>query len=111
MAVITFPDEQVWLAARWAFRQLLEDVRDRLPDDREVAEEFERATALDGLHLGEIEPSVAERVSRELRQFTVGFLRGSQRSKVAERYPDAESQEMYRSGVAQLAKLLAISRE
>src|SRR5262245_38874948 len=51
MAVISFSDrpDEIWCVAGWPFRQVLNDVMSKYPDDAEMADAFDHADALSGL--------------------------------------------------------------
>jgi hypothetical protein len=73
MAVISVPRSEPWVVARWAFREVLEHVLDKLDDELDIRA-TEQALALDGLHLNLLPKDqalrlahVLEGVSEELR--------------------------------------------
>ena len=107
MAVIGFhyPD-QGWVAARWAFRQILDDVVSQFPDDFEMKHQFEQAIALDGLHLDMLAIEVADKIAGRICHVATGILNGSIHSSVKEHYPDSATQEIYREGLRSLVKSL-----
>jgi hypothetical protein len=107
MAVIGFryPD-QGWVVARWAFRQILDDVASQFPDDHQMKQQFEQAIALDGLHLDLLSPEVADKIADCICRVATGILNGSIHSTVTDRYPDARTPEMYREGLLSLVRSL-----
>ena len=112
MAVISFSarKDEIWVAARWALRELLADVSAQYPDDRQMAEKFKEAVALDGLHLDLLDPSLAQRITRALGLVVDGVLDGSIKSGISVRYPDAQTLEAYREGLLGLKAVLGAAQ-
>jgi hypothetical protein len=112
MAIITFENhERDWLVARWAFRQLFEDVVTQFPDDVEMDQQFRQAIALDGLHFTLLEPDFANRIADRIRCVAMGILKGTIHSTVTAHYPDAETPQMYREGLLELVKSIDCKTE
>ncbi len=105
MAVIVFHDpEQEWFAAGWAFRQILDDVMDRYPDDLEMERKFVQSQALGGLILTLLPPDFANRIAERICRVTVGILNGSIQSSVDERYHGTTRPQAYRTGLPSLVR-------
>jgi hypothetical protein len=105
MAVISFSDkpEQTWCVAGWAFRQVLNDVLSEFPDDAEMAEAFERADALSGLHIDGLEPQLAARITHAITHVVQGILSGTIQSGIHRQdYSGGNTVPEYRKGLQQL---------
>jgi hypothetical protein len=79
MAVISVPESEPWMVARWAFRMVMEHAIQALDDDGDIAA-VRQAVAIDGLHLDLLPPDQAARLARAL-EHTAGEVRTELRSK------------------------------
>ena len=105
MGVISFSDtaERIWYVAGWAFRQILEDVLAQNPNDREMAEQFERAISISGLILYVLERTLADRITASIRDVATGILSGRIQSKIVEQpYGDDETVRQYHEALKEL---------
>jgi hypothetical protein len=112
--VIAFSSEpqDIWLKAGWAFRQVLDDVSTQHPDDSEMAEEFESAKALSGLHIDMLDPDLATRVTKAIRSVVEGILSGTIRSGIHDKiYGDARTIAQYKEALRELLNMLPAPAE
>lgn len=107
--IVNYPPrnaEDVWQVARWAFVWLLQEAMVKSHDESTRAV-FERAIALDGLHLHLLEPDAAETARRILlgvaRRGAAGDL---PQVEVEGRTLDQDSQKQFRAAASDLVKLL-----
>jgi hypothetical protein len=104
--VISFSDknEEVWgVVAGWAFRQVLDDVISRYPEDSEMTDAFTKAEAIGDLQIYSLEPELASRVTRAIWQVVTDILSGAIRSGIHDQpYGDAERVEQYRGALQEL---------
>jgi hypothetical protein len=109
MAVISFSDkpEEVWGVAGWAFRQILEDVLARFPNDSEMRASFEFPLESSGLCVELLPPELAGRVTNAIRQVAEGILDGTIRSGIADKpYGAADTVGQYHEGLRTLLKAI-----
>ena len=115
MAVIGFSyqPEEIWCAAGWIFRQVLDDVSSRYPEDSEIADEFDGARARSGLGLDLVESELAARIATAIWQVASGILSGEIRSGLEDRPDgDAERIQEYREALRELLDVFpAVWRE
>ena len=104
MAVVSFKNEAGWVIARWAFRRLLEDIEQRNPQDTAMSREFEQALALDGLHLGLIEPSLSQKILHAMHRTVQELL--DDVSGTLKRGLDEEGYRMYREALPELLRYI-----
>ena len=101
--------EEVWQVARWAFASLLRQAIAECEQDFEVRSIFERAIALDGLHLHLLTPDEAFKVRTILTSVASRAARGQLPDvEVAGRVLDVPSQIQFRTAAAELEALLSV---
>jgi hypothetical protein len=106
MAVVAISESEVWFAARWAFRWLMDQAIAGAGDER-TRVVFEQASALDGLHLHLLESEGAARAQKVLLKVAQRAARGQlPEVEVEGRVLDAGSQLEFRSAASDLVKLL-----
>jgi hypothetical protein len=109
MAVIGFsgkPDE-IWNAAGWAFRQILDDVITQHSDDDEMVRELVEANATKGLNIDLLDRDFASRVTNAIRDTATDILSGSLRSGIHEKsYGDTKTVEQYLEALRELLKTI-----
>lgn len=104
MAVVSFKEDVGWVVARWAFRRLLEDIEQRNPHDIAMSKEFEQAIALDGLHIGLLEPYFGRRILHAMHgtvQELLDDVSGRLRKEL-----DEEDYQMYREALPELFRYI-----
>jgi hypothetical protein len=109
MGTIAFSSrpEECWAVAGWAIRQILDDVASQYPQDSQIAEEFERAKAIDGLMVYLLRPDLAARVTNAIREVATGILSEAIRSGIhAQPYGDARTVEQYREALRELLEAI-----
>jgi hypothetical protein len=112
MAVLGFSKkpEEIWSVAGWAFRQVLDDVIARHPDDAEMAREFVEAKAIKGLSVDMLDPHFAARVTEAIRQEVEAILSGTVRSGLLDKpYGDARTVEQYLGALRELLSAIPSS--
>jgi hypothetical protein len=105
MGAIAFSEkpEESWVVAGWAFRQVLDDVASRHPEDSEMAKEFEEAKAISGLIVYKLQPGFAARLTSAIREVATGVLSGTIQSGIVDQpYSDEGTVQEYRKGLQQL---------
>jgi len=106
IAFSTKPEES-WVVAGWAFRQILDDIAAKHPDDSEIARTFEEAKALSGLMVYRLHPDLAARVTTAIREVTAGILSGTIQSGIVNQtYGDERTAQEYRKGLQQLLETI-----
>jgi hypothetical protein len=101
--------EESWVVAGWALRQILDDTASQSPEDSEIATEFERAKAIDGLMVYLLRPDLAARLTDAIREVTTGILAETIRSSIVDRpYGDARTVAEYRKGLRQLLEAIPL---
>lgn len=103
--LIHFSDKQenVWIVAGWAYRQVLEDVVAHCPSDSQIAAEAILAKDVGYVFINELAPPLASRFARAIRESCEGILSGAIRSGIYEKpYGDAHTVEQYRLRLQQL---------
>ncbi len=112
MAVIDFSDrpEEIWCVASWAFRQVLDDVMSLNLENLVMAEQFYKAKLFSGLHMGFLEPNLADTITKAMEQVAIGTLSGEFRSGIyAQPYGDENTLKQYCIGLEQLLEVIASS--
>jgi hypothetical protein len=98
--------EQIWLKARWAFRQILEDVSAQYPGDTQMRETFDQAEWNSGLAVNQLSKELAERVVIALREATTGILAGTIESGIISKpYGDAQCKPNIKKPFANYSRL------
>lgn len=85
MAVIGFSDkaDHIWHGRGWVFRQILDDVASKYPEDPEMIEEFRQAKHYyNGLSIYSLDSNLASRVTSAIREVAEGILAGTIRSGI-----------------------------
>ncbi len=109
MGSIAFSEkpENIWAVAGWALRQVLDDTASQQPHDSEMAEEFVRAKAIDGLTVYLMPPEFAARVTRAIRATAQGILSGAIRSGITDKaIGDARTVAQYREALRELLEAI-----
>lgn len=108
MAVVSFGEheDEVWLAARWAFSGFLGAVREKCLGDRDLEFAIDEAIALDGLHLTLLDGAIVKRLSPKLRGVAAEIIAGQLPALQEGRVLDAGSQEQYRGAIQELLGLI-----
>jgi hypothetical protein len=99
--------EESWVKAGWVLRQILDDVSSHYPQDSEMAEEFERAKAINGLMVHLLQPDLAAKVTAAIREVATGILSGTILSGIADKpYGDERTVRQYREALQQLLEVV-----
>ena len=107
--VISFGDEssKIWMKAGWAFRQVLDDVLLVYPYDMELEEAFERAKAISGLSVDDLNQELRQRVITRLRYTVTRLVNGSFESGITRLpYGDARTQAQYMECLQELLPMI-----
>ncbi len=102
MAAISFSrkSEEQWVAAGWAFRQVLDDTISQRKKDAEMRKLFEESKALKSLMLYLLEPDVANRVTAAIEEVVSGILSGVVESGIRHQsYSNENTVQEYRKGL------------
>src|SRR5947209_2861375 len=114
MAMIGFSEraEHKWFVARWAYRQILEDVISNYPNDHELLELLGREIETDGLLTKFIEHDLAIRIAKAVQEVAVGTLSGTIRSGLHDKIPaDDFRQNEYRKALQELLEAIPSPQE
>ena len=95
------------VVAGWAFRQILDDVMSAYPDDSDLAALLQEAEDFGYLHIGNLEPRLANRVTASITEVATKILNGTLPSSILERFNDGEMSKEYLKG---LRALLDVAR-
>jgi hypothetical protein len=109
MGSIAFSEkpENIWAVAGWALRQVLDDTASQQPHDSEMAEEFVRAKAVDGLMVYLLPPELAARITSGIKTATQGILSGAIRSGITDKaISDARTVAQYREALRELLEAI-----
>jgi hypothetical protein len=102
--------EESWVVAGWTFRQILDDTARQHPEDSEMATEFEAAKAISGLMVYMLQPDLAARTTRAIREVATGILSGEIRSGIVDqRYGNEQTVLEYRKGLQMLLEAIPSS--
>ena len=100
--------EEIWFAAGWAFRQVLDDVISQFPEDLEMYEVFSDAKHHGGLNIDLLSPEFSIRITEALREVAMAILCGSVKSGIVDKpYGDAKTVEQYQEVLRQLVDLIS----
>src|SRR5262249_21820647 len=111
MAVIAFSDDpgKGWVVAGWAVRQVLDDVLSQHPNDSAMAAEFAVAKLTSGILVHSLEPDLAARVTKAIRDVATGILSGRIRSGIYDQpYGDAGTVEQYLAALKELLQIIPV---
>jgi hypothetical protein len=99
--------KDVWQVARWAFVWLLRQAQAECADDSSTRPIFEKAIALDGLHLHLLEPDDARATRRVLLKVaSTAAAGGLPAVEVDGRVLDDASQQEFRTAANELISML-----
>jgi hypothetical protein len=110
MAVISFSNrpEETWCVAGWAFRQILDDVISQHQGDEQMASEFEQAKRISGLPVELLERSLADRITKSIRNVATAILSGSVRSGIVHQpYGDETTIQQYLESLKELLQIVS----
>lgn len=114
MAVIAFskdPNEGL-VYAGWVIRQVLDDTLAQNPNDAEMAAAFALAKESFGIVVYALQPDLAARVTKAMRDTATGILEGTIRSGILDKgWGDARTVEQYRGVLAEVLKAIASTDE
>jgi hypothetical protein len=108
MADICFSEDQdgAWVVARWAFRQILQDVVQQYAGDSEIEAVLIRAEATGYLHVDSLDNSLGRKITAAIQEVATGILAGTVRSGVSDRHRGESTEEEYRKGLRMLLAAL-----
>jgi len=109
MAVISFLEKQEhnWVVARWAYRQILEDVISHCPADSEMIGVLADKMESDGLLMEFLEPALAARITSAIKRVAEGILSGAIRSAIQDKPSGtAHMVQEYRKGLQELLETI-----
>lgn len=107
MAVIRFRPEHSWIVARWACRQILEDVLAITPQDSEVIKALREQADVDGILLDSFDPLLAAKISNRIKFAAEEILSGRIQSSILEKpFGNPHMVEEYRKGLKQLLDII-----
>ena len=99
--------EDIWYVAGWAFRQLLDDVRQQYAKDTEIVAQLESAELYSGLMIDLLDPSVANRITDAISKVIDGILNHTIRSGIEEQpYGDTVTVEQYFGALKELSLMI-----
>lgn len=114
MGAIAFSEqpEHIWVVAGWAFRQLLDDVSAKYPNDSEMRNAFDEAKAIGGLIVYRLQPDVAVRITEGIRAVASAILADTAQSGlINQTYGNKQAIEQYQIGLRQLLDATQVSAE
>ena len=109
MPVVAFSDnpDEIWKVRGWLFDQLFEDALSTFPANRDVAETFERARAISGLHLDSLDPILTRDIVQILTKVAKSILSKETSSGLLDKpYGDATTLSQYKDALENLLRIL-----
>jgi hypothetical protein len=108
VAGISFGDEldTIWIAATWAFRQVLYDLRADPSIDTDALDAFAQAEHTGFLAIDRLPRGLAVKLTSALERWCREIMSGQRSREVDRALPDEDTRDMYRDGIAQLASAI-----
>jgi hypothetical protein len=109
MAIISFDNEKqrIWVAAGWAFRQVLRDLAPYAEGDSELQAALQEAEHTGSLVVDILDEGLRRRVTRAVSNMCEDILSGRRHSNIEAYHQDSDTRNLYRLELEQLRSAAA----
>jgi hypothetical protein len=106
MIIVSFPNGTDWYKANWVFRQLVQDVVEIYPADKELKKLMEQAQAFGTLAISSLPKDTASRTLLAIRAVIERTIKGETNGWSRTKPDDIEGQRLYLNALVELLDLI-----